>query len=103
MVMEPPLEMVKFLHAAPIWLTTGMLPPPEIIISSVLSGIPPDQFPTLFQSELTAPVQTVALEDLGCENPWVIWKLELSVEPTITSPIAYSKIPEELIELDPPA
>ena len=58
--MKPPPEIVKFLHAAPAVFITGLLPPPEITISSVLSGVPADQFPGLFQSELTAPVQEVA-------------------------------------------
>ena len=60
MVTDPPLEIVRFLHAAPAVFITGLLPPPEITISSVLLGIPADQFPALFQSELIVPVQTVA-------------------------------------------
>ena len=59
MVTDPPLEIVKFLHAAPAVFITRLLTPPEITISSVLLGIPADQFPALFQSELTAPVQEI--------------------------------------------
>ena len=61
MVIDPPAEIVKFLHAAPAVFITGLLPTLEITISSVLSGIPADQFPGLFQFELTAPVHEVAL------------------------------------------
>ena len=65
MVIDPPLKIVKFLHSATAVFITGLLPPPEIIISSVLSGIPADQFPALFQSVLTPPVQNVvALQSL---------------------------------------
>ena len=61
------IKIVKFLHSAPAVFITGLLPPPEIIISSVLSGIPADQFPALFQSVLTEPVQAVAILKLALD------------------------------------